>query len=321
MSTAALAAPGASPDGDAVAVAQQTLSAKSKSFALAAKLLPRAVRGDVAVVYAYCRHVDDAIDLAPVDDRPRALRRLREELDSVYDGGSAVDVVLDAFRVVVRRHGIPRAYADELLSGMEMDVLRQRYETRRDLSLYCFRVAGTVGLMMCHVLGLRDARALRHAVHLGLAMQLSNICRDVAEDLADGRLYLPRELLRDGGLASPTADEPLSAESREPATRAVRALLADADRYYRSADRGLFDLPFRAALAVRVARLVYSDIGNRLRARGCDPFQGRVVVPTWRKAWLVAVALASALAELPRRAVTPFHPAPLPVVRFPDDVG
>ena len=301
---------------DAVALSRDVLAEKSKSFALAARLLPASCRDAIAVVYAFCRRADDAIDLAPVQDRGAALSRLRRELSCVYAGEPAGDPVVDAFAGVARRYGIPRIYPEELIEGMAMDVARTRYRTLDELLVYCHRVAGVVGLMLCHVMGVSDERALRRAAHLGIAMQLTNISRDVEEDLQDGRIYLPGEWRA----PATTANGGLPAEHADM-VRGVENLLDEADRYYASADLGLPALPFRCALAVRAARLVYSAIGARLRRRGCDPFGGRAYVSTAGKLVLVVVALAVSLAELPlrvwrrRRAV-----APVQVLSFPDDV-
>jgi phytoene synthase len=295
-------------DTQAISISRDVLAEKSKSFAMAAKLLPASCRDAIAVVYAWCRRVDDAIDLAPVAERPSALERLRGELDRVYGGEPTHDPVVDAFAEVVRAYGIPRHYPAELVEGMAMDVARVRYRTRQELLLYCYRVAGVVGLMLCHVMGVSDPRALRNAAHLGIAMQLTNICRDVDEDLRDGRLYLPGQEVQD--------------ERDRPAiVRTVSSLLDDADRYYDSADRGLLALSFRCALAVRAARLVYSAIGARLRRRGCDPFLGRVYVSTFGKLLLVLFALVLSVLELPRRiARRQRTTAPDRVLGFPHDV-
>jgi phytoene synthase len=276
----------------AIAEARRVLAAKSKSFALAGRVLGGAARDRAAVVYAFCRRADDAIDLAPGGGQADAIDRLRRELDAVYAGRPTGDAVLDAFGEVARACRIPREYPAELIAGLEMDALGTRYGSLAELGRYCYRVAGTVGLMMCHVLGLRDDRALPRAVHLGVAMQLTNICRDVGEDWELGRLYLPADMLAQEGapdLASALGG-PLPAAARRPVTRVVRRLLAEAECYYASADRGLFDLPPRAALAVRIARLVYAAIGTELAAQGHDPLLGRAVVPRRRKLALAALA-------------------------------
>ena len=296
-----------------VAASRQVLAKNSKSFALAARLLPPGVADDAAVVYAFCRRADDRIDLTPPDVRPAALTELRAEVASVYAGAPQADAQLAALQEVTQRRAVPRAYLDELLDGMEMDVRGASYASLADLLLYCHRVAGTVGLVMCHVMGVRDPRALTRAAHLGIAMQLTNICRDVAEDWENARLYLPRALFGQGLPAGP-----FPVQLRESARSTVRALLEEADRYYASADKGLALLGWRCALAVRTARYVYAGIGRRIEAQGCDVLAGRAVVPLWRKLLLAGRALIAGIFELPFAARPPS--ATLSVLRFPDDV-
>jgi phytoene synthase len=309
----------------ALAESEALIAQKSRSFRLASRLLSRDVRAASVVLYAWCRRCDDAVD-EPRERTPlasqRAVAELRAELDSIYRDEPQADPLLAAFQSVVRRHRIPRTYADELLAGMAMDAEGARYGTLEELLAYCYRVAGTVGLMMCHVMGVSDPRALRHAAHLGIAMQLTNICRDVAEDLGLGRTYLPARLLGRAGLA-PGAS--LAAPSQRPIVRSVvRELLELADGFYRSADRGIPALDLRSALAVRTARFVYAAIGWRLRQAEYDPFAGRAVTPAFWKAALVVRALATTMLELPRRALSRLAqvraPRSLQTVRYPEDV-
>ncbi len=293
----------------------------SKSFSLASRLLPEAVRRRAVVVYAWCRRADDAVDLAPAGRQPAALQRLRRELDDVYGGRPLDDPVLSSFQQVVRECGIHRQYADELLAGMEMDVVGTRYETMDTFLLYCFRVAGTVGLMMCHVMGLSDEGAVRHAAHLGMAMQMTNICRDVLEDWQRQRLYIPEELLAAQG-CSRLADRlggDFPEEAREPVARATAALLDEADRYYASGDRGLHALSRRCEVSIRTARKVYSAIGARVRGAGCDPLAGRAFVPLGQKLVLVAGALGRSLSGR-RAAGAAVHAAPENCISFPEDI-
>jgi phytoene synthase len=269
----------------AVRQSWEVIRRKSKSFSLASRFLPASCRDDVVIIYAFCRYVDDAIDLAPAEDRETALDRLREEIAGIFAEKSTDNIVLDAFAEVVKRNSIPRIYVDELFAGMAMDVDRRPYLEVDDLLLYSYRVAGVVGLLLCHVMKLRDASKLANAAHLGIAMQLTNISRDVMEDLQDGRVYLPM-----AWLGAPLTNPPTS-EARASAVRSVERTLVLADRFYVSSDRGIDALPFRCALAVRTARYIYAAIGDRLRARGCDPFLGRAVVPALTKAILVLRAV------------------------------
>lgn len=279
----------------------------SKSFALAARLLPPAARAQALALYAYCRRADDAVDLAHEGEAGAALDGLRAELAALYRGDAVNDPIATAFQRVVHERRIPRQYVEELLLGFEMDVRGQRYTNLSELLRYCHRVAGTVGLMMCHVMGVRDERALVHAAHLGIAMQLTNICRDVREDFDRGRVYLPLAL-------TPTAEFPEGAVA--PVVRMIRDLLALADRYYASADAGLRYLSPRCALAVRAARLIYARIGRELEQRGCDPRAGRAVVSRATKLLLALRACAWTALGLLRR---PIGPVAIPMTQLPSE--
>jgi phytoene synthase len=302
--------------------ARDVIEQRSRSFALAVRVLPEPARSDARAIYAWCRYADDAIDDSEGSDQRAALARLHAELEQAYDSAAPQgDWHLQSFREVVVRRAIPRQYPAELLAGMEMDVTGRDYASVDELLLYCHRVASTVGLMMCHVLGASDPRALRHAAHLGVAMQLTNICRDVEEDWQRGRCYLPLDLLRRHGasrLAAPGGGAPerrvFPAVLVEPCRAVLRELLAIADRHYASADRGLRYLPWRAALAVSVARRVYAAIGRVIARRGHDVTSGRAVVTTGRKAQLAAGALAQTLASRGHRRSR--LSAPLPTVRY-----
>ncbi len=274
-------------------VARQILAHHSKSFSLAGRLLPAWCRDDAAALYAWCRRCDDAVDL-PADPVAcaRAVRRLRAELDDVAAGAPQTDQVLAGFQEVARRHAIPLRHAHELIDGMAMDIGSVRYRTMDELLVYCYRVAGTVGLMMAHIMKVRDPAALRRAADLGIAMQLTNICRDVAEDERRGRVYLPAELLDARSEADPAGDT----DADRRAATAVKALLRRADVFYRSGDQGLAWLPLRCALAIRAARLIYADIGRQIARVGFDVRAGRAVVSRGRKLWLVLRAAARTLA-------------------------
>lgn len=286
----------------AIATARALIARSSRSFALASRLLPGPTRDRAAIVYAWCRRADDAVD-APGANPGAAVARLERELVQLYRGTRCADPILDGFAAVVRACHIPRRYPAELLAGMAMDARGHRYETDAELRLYCYRVAGVVGLMMSHVMGLADPGALSAAARLGVAMQLTNICRDVREDWERGRLYLPRALLAEvGGAWIPThVGRPLPAAARWPLARAIARLLARARIGYRAGDHGLRALPPRCRLAIAAARQLYAAIGDELERRECDPFAPRAVVPGPRKLALLATAATTALAA-PRDA-------------------
>lgn len=305
------------------AACRAELARHSKSFDLASRLLPPARRDAAAALYAWCRRVDDAIDLAAPGAAADALAREIRVLHDVYAGAVQSDLVLTAFQDVVHACALPSHYPRELLEGMAMDVSSARYSDWADLDLYCYRVAGTVGLMMSHVLGVRRDGALVHAAHLGMGMQLTNIARDVAEDWALGRLYLPQRALREQGAAS--LEHALGGAPPEAVrgalARVTLATLDRAERYYASGDRGLRDLSWRSALGVRTARQVYAEIGAIVRARGGDPLSGRAVVSRPRKLALAAGSLLCSLVEAPGRALAGWRPVTIErIVKYPDDV-
>jgi phytoene synthase len=301
-------------------MAREILARHSKSFAFAGRFLPAECREDASALYAWCRRCDDAVDgPSGVLARALAVDRLRAELDRVYgastngkvegDGNHEADLVLAGFQRVVRRRGIPRPYADDLVEGMAMDVGWVRYRTFDDLLLYCYRVAGTVGLMMAHIMGARSPSALRRATDLGIAMQLTNICRDVAEDQRRDRVYLPQDLLAGGRARSGQANQ---------TGRAVEELLRRADRFYRSGDQGMEALPVRCAIAIRAARLIYAEIGREIARRGFDVRAGRAVVSRGRKAWLALRAAVETLwSRLGGRTLGPGLRGDLPARRPP----
>jgi len=296
----------------------------SKSFSLAATLLPRAIASDAVLLYAYCRRADDKIDLVPEADGTH-VAALRAEVDWMYGSRPLADPLIAAMRELVSRRGIPRAYFEEFLAGLEMDASGTAYESFADLVTYAYRVAGIVGLMMCHVMGVRNRRALVHAAHLGIAMQLTNVARDVHEDWLRGRLYLPDEMLKRAGAADLRAQArrgPFPPDAREAVSAVIEELLGRAEAYYRSGDVGVELLSTRCGFAVRVARLVYSRIGACIRDRGCNPLAPRAVVSSLHKYALVARALletavrfpAAVLGARPRAPVEPLDFGELPLL-------
>lgn len=294
---------------------ERVIQTHGRTFALASRLLPRARRGDTVVLYAWYRRADDAVDRVPPEAQPEAAGRVGQEVDLVYGGAKLEDPLLLELRQVVLEHGIPRVYFDEFVAGLLTDARAEPLISHADLMRYCYRVAGTVGAVMAHVLGASEPEALRRAAHMGMAMQLTNICRDVEEDFQAGRVYLPESLT--GGLPRP--GRCLPSWSRPIVARAVSVLLDEAEALYRSGDRGLSALAWRTAFAIRAARLMYAEIGAQIRRRGYDVLAGRAVVPTWRKLVLLGAAFVMNLSgrSSPRR---PVFELTAPQLRYPEDV-
>lgn len=266
---------------------RRILSEGSKSFAAASLLLPARIRGQVATVYAFCRVSDDAVDEG--EDMDAALLELHARLDRIYAQRPDDDPVDRGLAATLAMVPIPRAVFLGLLEGYRWDAEERRYETIEDLEAYCARVASTVGVMMTVLMGSRAEHVLARACDLGLAMQLTNIARDVGEDARAGRLYLPRAWLRDAGvepdtfLANPVFSSALG--------NVVERLLARAATYYARADLGISMLPVDSRLAIRSARLIYADIGRVIAGNGFDSVSQRAYTTKLRKLWLILRAL------------------------------
>jgi phytoene synthase len=208
---------------------------------------------------------------------------------AIADGRSDDPVLCDGL-ALMRECGIEPGIVRELIAGMASDAEVVRVADEAELLRYCYRAAGTVGLMMCRVLDAPEPAAAAHAVDLGIAMQLTNLCRDVAADARMGRRYLPASLV--GDVAPDALIEPSPA--LQPALRvAVARLLALAEVYYASGEAGLPFLPVRARAGILVAGRVYRAIGHRLAAAEHAYWQGRAFVPDWRKATITLTALTT----------------------------
>jgi phytoene synthase len=285
------------PDADDLAACERLLRSGSKTFHAAARLLPSRIRPPVVAAYAFCRVADDAIDGAesPAD----GLAALRERLDGIYAGTPGDHPADRAFASVVRELRIPRAVPEALLEGFLWDVEGRRYETLGELRAYAARVAAAVGVLVTLITGERRPSALARACDLGVAMQLTNIARDVGEDARHGRVYLPLDWLREAGidpgalLRNPTFGPALGA--------LVERLLAEADDLYERAAPGIPLLPADCRPAIRAARLIYADIGRVIRRAGCDSVTRRAFTTRRRKLWLLLRSRWSRSARLPER--------------------
>lgn len=263
---------------------EAAIRAGSKSFALAARLFPTPTRALVWDLYAWCRHCDDAVDGQtlghghdPHVNRLAALAELRDGTAAALAGRAGDTGPFAALQRVVLTCHLPPAFVRDHLDGFAMDAAGRGYATLDDTLDYCYHVAGAVGLMMAWVMGVRDTPTLCRASDLGMAFQLTNIARDVADDLTAGRVYLPAQWLDAAGLAlvPPHALDDAAAARLAPL---VARLLDEADRYYRSARHGLPHLPWRASWAVATAAHVYRDIGLEVRRRGSRAWRERVVI-------------------------------------------
>ena len=278
---AATSAPEA-PPWSAIDACRAVTERSARTFSLAAHVLPREIRAACYAVYAFCRRADDAVDEASSPEAAaRALQLARARLESAYAAGGSRDPELLALSWAVRRFGIPQAPLRELLDGMALDLGPVRVRDRAELLSYCRLAAGTVGRALAPALGAPPAVA-DAAEALGIAMQLTNILRDVDEDFARGRVYLAAdELLAAGAVVERRrADGPFRAF--------FAGQIAEARAWYARAEIGIRAIPsFRARVCVRAMGVLYGEILAELERRGLDPFSGRARVSLPRKLWLL----------------------------------
>ena len=259
----------------------------SRTFYAASFLLPREVREPASALYAFCRLADDEVDQQ--GDRAAGLDRVRERLARAYDGRPVPSPIDRAFADVVARFALPRALPEALLEGFAWDVAGHRYHDLAALQAYAARVAGAVGAMMAVVMGARAPELVARACDLGVAMQLTNIARDVGEDARLGRVYLPLRWLADAGidpdawLARPAPSEALGT--------VIAQILDAASALYDRVDGAIDCLPPPCRPGIRAARALYAEIGAEVRRRGHDSISSRAVVPGRQKVALIAHAV------------------------------
>ena len=281
------------PPDDLEARGRASIKAGSKSFALASRVLPPNLRNDASMLYAWCRHCDDVVDGQEMghgqvegyrEGQADRLATLRQHTADAFAGRDVPPEFVGMARVFAT-HAIPHVYADHHLNGFQMDVDQRVYESIEDVLDYSYHVAGVVGVMMAHVMGVRDPATLDRASDLGLAFQLTNIARDVIDDAVAGRVFVPEALLHRHG----APDDPMMLarpENRPAAHAAALDLLDVAESYYASARIGIEALPPRCAWAITAALNVYREIGVVLRREGPEAWQGRVGAGGGRKLWL-----------------------------------
>ena len=272
------------------------LSRHGKSFWMAARLIPPPQRAQLAGVYAWCRYTDDLVDRATCSWGVllRVLAEWKALSQAAYEGNETGIELLDVVMGDMARRGVPFAYASNLIRGMRTDVVGARVDTLEDLTGYCHDVASVVGLWSTELFGVHDRWTLDRAAMLGVAMQLTNIARDVGEDWDRGRVYLPQSMLERYGVS-----ERMIAEARRGGPLPVgyaallEELMAVAEARYDEAWEAVANLPVFFRPAVAVASRVYRGIHDAIRANGYDSIRQRAVVPDVARMSLARAALAA----------------------------
>lgn len=262
----------------------------SYSFHAASKLLPAHVRDPALALYAFCRLADDEVDFGT--DKPAAVLALSERLEAAYQGRPRNNPTDRAFTAMIEDFDMPRALPEALLEGLAWDGMERRYASLSDLRSYSARVAAAVGAMMCVLMRVRDEQALARACDLGVAMQLTNIARDVGEDLRAGRIYLPTDWVADAGM---TPEQLFSDPKPSVALqRMTRSLLAEANRLYLRSEPGIGRLPLSARPGIFAARHCYDAIGRKLAGMGHDSISQRATTTSGHKMRLLGLSVVRA---------------------------
>ena len=262
----------------------------SSSFRFAASFMPQRDQARIAGVYAWCRFTDDLVDRFADGDSESRLDEWLAASRAAYNGDATGVDLLDDVMTVTRERGVPFYYAAELIAGMRMDLRHRVYADDIELSLYTWRAAGTVGRWLAESHGVRDPWSLERAAALGQAMQLTNIVRDVGEDLARGRLYIPLARLEEHGLTPMALMTSLRSGSLPSHgwQELLEGMMAEADRHYEFAWPGLERLPNPFRRAATVSAAVYRGIHDAIRRNGYDVLHRRAVTTTQEKTRIAA---------------------------------
>jgi 15-cis-phytoene synthase len=288
-----------------VTFARDSIARGSKSFAAASKLFDPLTRERVWLLYAWCRKCDDMADgqdhggaMEQVSDPLARLAVIRDLTANAMRGEATGEPAFDALGVVARECGLTQKMADDVIDGFALDAADWRPRSEDDLYRYCFHVAGAVGVMMAVVMGVRvdDNATLDRACDLGLAFQLANIARDLNEDDAAGRCYLPQEWLSDMDIPP---GQTLSPHYRDRLASLAKRLCDASERYEASARVGAASLPFRSRWAVLAAAGIYGDIARQVRAKGSHAWDSRVFTSNTDKLIWAAKAGVMALRNTP----------------------
>lgn len=261
--------------------------ARNTNFYYAFLALPRERRDAIVTLWDFCRVADDAVDLASKEEEASAeLAKWRAEIDACYTGRRPETEIGRKLGDVIRKFNLPRQPFDDLLDGIGMDLTNNRYETFTDLYRYCLRVASAVGLLSVEIFGYRSASARDYAVELGIALQLTNILRDVPSDLSRDRIYIPQEDLRKHGVTEQDLHEAAFGDVRPQVVELLRDLGQRARHYYDRARQALPREDTHRLLAAEIMGAIYFSLLRRIERAGYDVFTRRISVPRPVRLWV-----------------------------------
>ena len=262
------------------------MSRRATTFYYSFLALPAEKRSAIVAVWDFCRAVDDAVDEPGDRDPASALAQWRDEVARLYEAGAPSTPQGTRLAPHIGRFGLPRSGFDDLIDGVAMDLQRRRYDTFEELRQYCLRVASAVGLICVEIFGYRDVQTRDYAIDLGIALQLTNIIRDVAPDLERGRVYIPLEDLRRFGC---TEEDLRAGIVTERVRRLLEFQVERARRFYRKANEALPRRDEHRLVAARIMGAIYVDLLRSIQRNGYDVFRKRVRVARPRQAAIAAL--------------------------------
>jgi phytoene synthase len=264
---------------------ENIMSGRATSFYYSFLALPRGKREAITAVWDFCRVVDDAVDEPAAGGGEQALARWRDELTHLYEGREPETTPGRRLLPFIIQFNLPRTAFEDVIDGVAMDLEQRRYETFEALRQYCIRVASAVGLICVEIFGYRDLQSRDYAVDLGIALQLTNIVRDVGYDLRRGRLYIPLEDLRRFGCT----EDDLRAGVVTENVRGLLAFQCDRARlYYHKAEQALPKPDARGLIAARIMAAIYTALLTEIERSRYDVFRRRIRVRRPRQALIAA---------------------------------
>lgn len=275
------------------AYCMNVMKINSKSFYFASQQLPLEQRNGVGALYAFCRLVDDIVDESNKrrEDINAILDQMKVNVSKLAQGENSDNAILYAFGDTLRKYNIPIEYVFDLIEGVRMDLSKKEYNTNQELYLYCYCVASTVGLMMIYIFMRNPTPSvLARAADLGLAMQLTNILRDVKEDMGKGRIYLPAETRK---LYNVSKEDILSNNLTENFKNLLRYEIERTKGIYKIAELGIKELPKEVRTTILLASRVYGDILNQIKRNGYQILTRRAIVSKKRKIMIALQVKAS----------------------------
>ncbi|MFA5115298.1 MAG: phytoene/squalene synthase family protein [Candidatus Omnitrophota bacterium] len=264
----------------------------ARSFYFSSRFLPPDKKYALFCIYAICRLSDEAVDSSAEPGRVHTLERLKEKIDLAYAEDDLSDSLLLSFKETIERYAVPKKYFEELISGMYLDLSKNRYQNFQELHEYCYKVAGVIGLTVSRVFGLQDPLAEKHAVSLGIAMQLTNILRDIGEDYRRGRIYLPQDELSSHGVN----ETDIASGRLSPNLKALfKFQIERARQYYRGSEAGISMITDRRCrLTASAIKEFYSAILEAIEKNGYDVFSRRASAGRLKKILIIsALAMKS----------------------------